>query len=503
MFQREQYENGLKKIQIMSNLNKHIVPLVPLVHSTNSTNGTNEHRYILEKGSKKHHCPECDKKRFVRYIDTETGNYLPNQYGRCDRESKCSYKLNPYKDGYAKMIWEQEQGQYSGNLKPNKRNLKQYEKPKPVFIPVEVLHKTRSGYKKNVFIQNLLSRVAFPFKVQDIEKVISLYNMGTVQNGYRTGANTFPFIDIENNVRAIQVKQFDKTNHTTGTDFLHSIIEKHHTRNKEPLPEWLKAYNKNELKVSCLFGEHLLNKYPYNPVALVEAPKTAVYGTLYFGFPEQNENLLWLAVYNLSSLNLNKCQALKGRDVYLFPDLSKNGKAFDLWSNEAKAIQSHLKGTRFVVSGLLEQLATEPDKEKGNDLADYLIKQDWRLFRKHQKPESLQKSEINKLTNANIKILRNTKVQNLTKPNIDKLTNVNIEQPENWERDISELKTYFESIELPTKSIKLNQCSTVINLPLFIESHFATVKANNGKQTFLPYLNRLQELKKVLAVNSN
>ncbi len=69
----------------------------------------NKHRYTLEKGSKKYHCPDCNKKTFVRYIDTETGDYLPEQYGRCDRESKCSYHLNPYLDGYAKMIWEQEQ----------------------------------------------------------------------------------------------------------------------------------------------------------------------------------------------------------------------------------------------------------------------------------------------------------------------------------------------------------------------------------------------------------
>ena len=68
-----------------------------------------QHRYILEKGSKKHHCPDCNKKAFVLYIDTETGDYLPEQYGRCDRESKCSYHLNPYLDGYAKAIWEQEQ----------------------------------------------------------------------------------------------------------------------------------------------------------------------------------------------------------------------------------------------------------------------------------------------------------------------------------------------------------------------------------------------------------
>lgn len=434
-----------------------------------------EHRYIFEKGSKKHHCPECTKKRFVRYIDTETGEYLPEQYGRCDRESKCGYFLKPYKDGYAKAILEQEQGNKT-DWKPQRPKpiKKPVNKPKRAFIPVEVFNCTRAGYEQNTFIQNLLSRVAFPFEVQDVEKVISLYHLGTVQNGYRAGANTFPFIDAQGNVRAIQVKQFDEQNHTTGTDFLHSIIEKHHTRNNKPLPEWLEAYNKNETKVSCLFGEHLLSKYPYNPVALVEAPKTAIYGTLYFGFPEQPTNLLWLAVYNLSSLNLNKLEALKGRIVYLFPDLSKDGKAFELWSNKATEIQKRLQGTYFHVSDLLEQLAPQQDKEQGKDIADYLIKQDWRLFRKQD-------------------------IKEVPQPEPEPIR----EQPQNWGNDIEELENYFASIELPTQPVKLNKCSTITDCSLFIESHFATVKANNGKRTFLPYLNRLQELKQVLTTNFN
>ena len=77
------------------------------------------------------------------------------------------------------------------------------------------------------------------------------------------------------------------------------------------------------------------------------------------------------------------------------------------------------------------------------------------------------------------------------------------QQPQNWSNDIAELENYFASIELPTQPVKLNRCSTITDCSLFIESHFATVKGNNGNRTFLPYLNRLQELKQVLTINSN
>jgi len=76
-------------------------------------------------------------------------------------------------------------------------------------------------------------------------------------------------------------------------------------------------------------------------------------------------------------------------------------------------------------------------------------------------------------------------------------------KPEIWDQDITELENYFTGITLPTQPIRLNQCSTVTNVQLFIDSHFATAKAHTGKETFLPYLNRLQELKQVLTTNLN
>src|SRR5680860_909135 len=54
-------------------------------------------RYTLDIGSKKFVCPNCNKRRFVRYLDTDTGNYLEDDYGRCDRQTNCSYHKAPPK----------------------------------------------------------------------------------------------------------------------------------------------------------------------------------------------------------------------------------------------------------------------------------------------------------------------------------------------------------------------------------------------------------------------
>ncbi|MBX2937370.1 MAG: hypothetical protein KF879_09430 [Saprospiraceae bacterium] len=469
-----------------------------------------EHRYTLEKGSKKHHCPDCNKKTFVLYIDTETGDYLPEQYGRCDRESKCSYHLNPYLDGYAKAIWEQEQGNRSelpNNWKPQRKKAIPQPTPEPVFFHFDTFKQTLQPerYEKNTFIQNLFYRVQFPFEVDEVTKVIQLYRLGTVIKGSWTGAVTLPYIDKKGFVRTIQVKKFNEQNHTTAQNKLDKVILSGLKKENRAVPEWLTKhieYGDEYGYFTCLFGEHLLSKYSNNPVALVEAPKTAVYGTLYFGLPETPESLIWLAVYNKSSFSFDKLKVLQGRFVYVFPDLSKDGNTFKEWETKAKEYESRLPGTRFIFSDLLEQLAPERDKSEGNDLADYLIKQDWRLFRKRniqEQPPQPEPEKVTKVTHQQNIIFSHAEPL----PKVEVFKTERIEQPQNWSNDIAELENYFTSIKLPTQPVKLNRCSTITDCSLFIESHFATVKANNGKRTFLPYLNRLQELKQVLTTNFN
>lgn len=76
-----------------------------------------------------------------------------------------------------------------------------------------------------------------------------------------------------------------------------------------------------------MFGEHLLSQHPNTIGYLFDAPKTAIYATLYFGFPEI-PNTICLAVYNKSSLSFDKIRVLKGRIVYVFSDISKDGGTF-------------------------------------------------------------------------------------------------------------------------------------------------------------------------------
>ena len=322
-------------------------------------------RFNLEQGSKKHHCPGCGKKRFVRYVNSSTGEYLQEQFGRCDREANCGYHLKPEKD-----------------IEPS-QTYKPHPVAKDVFYPSEVLTATRLNFMQNNFLENLTTRIPYPLPPDEVREIATMYKTGSITRpGFMQGAVTFPFIDERGRVHAIQVKQFDESNHTTKTNAVHAMIKHRMKTTGQPIPNWLQEYEKQERKLRCLFGAHLLKQYPRNPVAIVEAPKTAFIASLYFGSPEASEkNFLWLAAYNLSSLKPYKCRPLAGRKVVLFPDLSEDGFAFKKWSSDAANLNQKIPDASFYVSDLLERKATTAMRLEGADLADYLCEMNWKLFR--------------------------------------------------------------------------------------------------------------------------
>lgn len=372
----------------MNNLTNKFELFVPLVLGSNGTNSSTAHRYRLASNKvQKIDCPYCGaKKHWQRYIDIETGEILPDNHGRCDNSDKCGKWITPKDTGYAKTLWEREKANdffIKHNCLPSQIKKPKSLPSKTTFFDSDTYNYTlqEHRYKENIFIQNLMNNIKFPFEVNEINHVIQLYKLGTISKGYRIGAVTFPFIDFEGNIRAVQVKQFDEYNHTKSTDFLHSIMLKHYSLVNRQIPQWLETYSKQQRIVSCLFGEQLLNEYRDNPVALVEAPKTAIYGALYFGLPKSKDSLIWLAVFNKSSFSFEKLKVLEGRKVFVFPDLSKDGKTFNEWRDKANEYEKQLKNTRFIFSDLLEKYASDEEKNNGLDIADFLIQQDWRKFR--------------------------------------------------------------------------------------------------------------------------
>lgn len=268
-------------------------------------------------------------------------------------------------------------------------------------------------------------------------------------------------------------------------------------------------------KITCLFGEHNLKKYPSNPIALVEAPKTAIYGSLYFGLPKNENDLLWLAVYNKSSFSLDKLKALTKRYVYVFPDLSKDGNTFKEWQDKAKKFKNEIYAIKFIFSDMLEKLASPEDKAKGLDIADYLIKLNWRHFRNQHSNSIIETSSKTVEIPQPIIKIESKEIQKSEASGESEVKNkdyfseekfiqpkeyITINEPikADWSKTINTLETFFNKTSLPKEPIMLDQTTKITDIELFIKSHLNVVKANNGNKTFLPYLERLINFKKTL-----
>ena len=112
----------------------------------------------------------------------------------------------------------------------------------------------------------------------------------------------------------------------------------------------------------CLFGEHLLKKYPDKQVCLVEAEKTAIIGAALM------PQFVWVAVGDKTQLG-DKVEILEGRTIIAFPDVD----GYDKWMEKCgERLYLNIQ-----VSDYLQQNATEEDKQIGADIADVLIR--WKL----------------------------------------------------------------------------------------------------------------------------
>ncbi len=426
----------------------------------------NEPRYKLEpyKGMKtRYTCPSCQQhKVFTLYIDTETSEHLDASVGRCNRESSCGYHYTP------KQYFEENNISFDKPQQHRQQRMIEQILPKQIsFISVEVFTASLQSHESNNFVKYLIDL----FGVEVTKALIEKYFIGTSK--YWNGATIFWQIDKDYQVRTGKIMLYSPT---TGKRVKEPFNHINWVHKALKLPDF-------ELK-QCFFGEHLLNDSA-KPLAIVESEKTAIIASVYY--PE----LIWLAVGSLTNLNAEKCKILYGRAVYLYPDL--NG--FEKWSNKAKEL-SHL--AKFVVSDLLEHHASDEERKQGLDLADYLIRFNYKDF---IEPEPLVPTLL-PAVEVDIKQQIDSKSNELNElkegVKLDKSDTVK-ERVLDWSEEVEELKTYFKNTNLPKGPISISQGEKIINVERFLESHFATLKRMNGKKHFLPHLHRLQALKSYLA----
>ncbi len=320
------------------------------------------HLQKYERGSKTA-CPGCGRKAcFTRYIDEEGLVEFPASVGKCDHINSCGYHYTP-KDFFRDnpSVKEDMVRQDRDNGSPSsyaKSALEPTPKPAPEpvqtvsFLPSDWPEQSMRRYEINP-LHRYLSKVVGR---ESTDRLFSLYKVGTAN--IWNGAAVFWQIDIKGNVRAGKIMGYDaETGH----------------RIKEPYSQvsWVHSISKvpDFHMRQCLFGEHLLADSSVGrsnkTIALVESEKTALIAALFI------PDFVWLATGGINGcFNDEAMRVLGGREVVLFPDL----KATEEWRHRTESLRPICK--RVTCSDLLEQMATDGQREAGLDIADFLLEED-------------------------------------------------------------------------------------------------------------------------------
>ena len=281
-----------------------------------------QYKYHLDKTSKKYNCPKCNKKRFVKYVETETNNYANDQYGRCDRETSCGYSFFPNDNTIT---------HYSYIAKvPTEAS----------YIEKETLKKTLTKYEINPLANFLYSH----YSKDQVQNTFHKYQVGT--SNQFNNSTVFWQMDNTGNIRSGKIMAYDITTGKRLKDGNgNAIINWVHTALKKP----------DYILKQCLFGLHLLNDN-VKQIAIVESEKTAIIMSLEF------PNYTWMSTGSLQGFKYEYLSPLKGKNIVAFPD--KGG--YDKWKKTADDLNN--VGFNLDISKILEN----EENEDGWDLVDMM-----------------------------------------------------------------------------------------------------------------------------------
>jgi len=235
----------------------------------------NDHKFILEpyKGqSTRHTCPGCEVMReFTRYVNTETGEYLAEDVGICNRLNNCGYHYapqeyfqdNPTTGDYQPIRRKTEAFNHSVKVSSSKKQASR--------MPFDGFKKSLAAHDRNNFTK-WLNGLFGPEITADL---IKRFYIGT--STHWQGATIFWQVDLSGGIRAGKIMLFDQTGHRVKKPFDHQT--------------WAHSVgNIKDFKLEqCLFGEHQLIADPDKPIKVCESEKTSIVASVYL--PEYT----WLA----------------------------------------------------------------------------------------------------------------------------------------------------------------------------------------------------------------
>lgn len=354
-------------------------------------------KYTLDKGTKKFLCPNCTKKTFVLYVDNETGSYLNDEFGRCDREQNCNYHKAPPKGKKAYLIktlsiksisdkayrltdelgiisivpksqileqtkndcwineWflknstihylTNEVKYFYSNVSSFVNEVKEVVQPQQKVFNFHSLELLNDMYCDNPTIDNLTEYLKLRFPIDKASEAMQNYLI-TGTNHFWSNSTAFWQIDDKEIIHACKIMLYDRY---TGK------------RIKEPYNHinWLhKAIKEPDFDLNqCLFGLHRINEDYQKTIAIVESEKTAIVMSILL------PHYIWLATGSKGNFKFEMLKPIKKRNIVSFPDKGE----YNNWLN--KATELNAIGFKLSVSDLIEQT----DFENGYDLADYYL----------------------------------------------------------------------------------------------------------------------------------
>lgn len=305
-------------------------------------------------GGNRYTCPYCGQKKcFTRYVNVETGEYLDEKCGKCDHENSCPVVHYPPRDLFRDRPWLNDSDRKESEINCSASAVTT-SKQSQVTAPAEYVQTEffdlqwaeKAALRESTFS---LWLKGLGYDAEYIQRVIAEYYVGAtaediVIGGVNYGpAAVFWLVDEQQRVHDAKLIAYKADGHRVQGwgNSMRSICVK--TKRGPQLEQTEK----------CLYGLHLVTRYPDKVVCIVESEKSALICAL--RYPEY----VWVATGGCGNLQASKLRPLMNRRVVVYPDSGEYKK----WTERMKQ-SGH---EHYAVVDLLE--AYEPN----TDIADIIL----------------------------------------------------------------------------------------------------------------------------------